>query len=59
MDVIKEFSAENVKYLELRTTPKSVLRNGMTKQNYVEAVIKGYCFIFLTKLGPNFLYFKQ
>ncbi|CAG2214522.1 Adenosine deaminase-like protein A,Adenosine deaminase-like protein [Mytilus edulis] len=39
-DVIHEFAAENVKYLELRSTPREVKATGMTKKGYVEAVIK-------------------
>ncbi|XP_071965194.1 N6-Methyl-AMP deaminase-like [Antedon mediterranea] len=40
-DVIKEFAEENVHYLELRSTPRDVTSTGMTKQSYVEAVLKG------------------
>jgi len=36
-EVIQDFSAENVKYLELRTTPRSF--GNMTERSYVEAVI--------------------
>ncbi|XP_015248989.1 PREDICTED: adenosine deaminase-like protein [Cyprinodon variegatus] len=39
-DVIKEFAADNVKYLELRSTPRAEKDTGLTKKNYVEAVIK-------------------
>ncbi|XP_052766225.1 adenosine deaminase-like protein isoform X1 [Mya arenaria] len=39
-DVIHEFAAENVKYLELRTTPRSEPSTGMTKLSYVESVIR-------------------
>ena len=37
-DVVKEFAADNVKYLELRTTPRNVAR--MTKASYVDSVLK-------------------
>lgn len=37
-DVILEFAADNVVYLELRTTPKAV-PGGMTKKQYIQAVI--------------------
>lgn len=39
-DVIHEFAEENVKYIELRTTPREVNATGMTKESYVESVIK-------------------
>jgi adenosine deaminase len=39
-DVIHEFAAENVKYLELRSTPREVTATGMTKSSYVEAVLR-------------------
>ena len=37
-DVIREFAADGVKYLELRSTPKSL--GSMTKDMYIEAVMK-------------------
>jgi len=37
--VILDFAADNVVYLELRTSPK--VRDGMTKDSYVGAVLKG------------------
>ncbi|CAN6458068.1 unnamed protein product [Victoria cruziana] len=40
-EVVEDFAAENVVYLELRTTPKKNERIGMTKSSYVEAVIEG------------------
>ncbi|XP_033109542.1 adenosine deaminase-like protein isoform X2 [Anneissia japonica] len=39
-DVIKEFANDNVRYLELRSTPRDVPSTGMTKQSYVEAVLQ-------------------
>ncbi|XP_029430710.1 adenosine deaminase-like protein isoform X2 [Rhinatrema bivittatum] len=39
-DVIKEFAADGVKYLELRSTPREE-KTGMTKRMYVEAVLEG------------------
>uniref|UniRef100_A0A3Q2QHS6 N6-Methyl-AMP deaminase n=1 Tax=Fundulus heteroclitus TaxID=8078 RepID=A0A3Q2QHS6_FUNHE len=39
-DVIKEFAADNVKYLELRSTPREEKDTRLTKKSYVEAVIK-------------------
>uniref|UniRef100_A0A1A8GST2 Adenosine deaminase-like n=2 Tax=Nothobranchius korthausae TaxID=1143690 RepID=A0A1A8GST2_9TELE len=39
-DVIKEFSADGVKYLELRSTPREEKATGLTKKSYVETVIK-------------------
>ncbi|WOL06722.1 adenosine deaminase-like protein isoform X1 [Canna indica] len=40
-EVIEDFAAENVVYLELRTTPKKNEAKGMTKRSYMEAVIDG------------------
>eukprot|EP00250_Pteridium_aquilinum_P026506 c33112_g1_i1 orf=44-1195(+) len=40
-EVIEDFAAENVIYLELRTTPKCNPSVGMTKRSYVEAVLAG------------------
>ncbi|CAM5145001.1 unnamed protein product [Eretmochelys imbricata] len=40
-DVIKEFAADGVKYLELRSTPREENGTGMTKRAYVEAVLEG------------------
>ncbi|XP_069621971.1 adenosine deaminase-like protein isoform X1 [Ranitomeya imitator] len=39
-DVIKEFAADGVKYLELRSTPRES-QTGMTKRTYVETVLEG------------------
>ncbi|XP_075995544.1 N6-Methyl-AMP deaminase [Genypterus blacodes] len=39
-DVIKEFAADGVKYLELRSTPREDNNTGLTKRRYVETVIK-------------------
>ncbi|XP_061773708.1 adenosine deaminase-like protein isoform X2 [Nerophis ophidion] len=38
-DVIKEFAADGVKYLELRSTPREETKTGLNKKNYVETVI--------------------
>ncbi|GMY36920.1 N6-mAMP deaminase [Fagus crenata] len=40
-EVIEDFAAENVVYLELRTTPKKNDSIGMTKRSYMEAVMEG------------------
>uniref|UniRef100_A0A5B7A1B6 Putative adenosine/AMP deaminase family protein n=1 Tax=Davidia involucrata TaxID=16924 RepID=A0A5B7A1B6_DAVIN len=40
-EVVEDFAAENVVYLELRTTPKRNDSIGMSKQSYMEAVIEG------------------
>ncbi|KAG6504383.1 hypothetical protein ZIOFF_036716 [Zingiber officinale] len=40
-EVIEDFAAENVVYLELRTTPKQNESKGMTKLSYMKAVING------------------
>ena len=39
-DVIHDFANENVKYLELRTTPRDEPSTGMTKKSYLKSVIK-------------------
>ncbi|GJP49175.1 hypothetical protein CLOM_g8418 [Closterium sp. NIES-68] len=39
--VVEDFAADNVCYLELRTTPKSNPGAGMSKQSYIEAVLAG------------------
>lgn len=39
-DVIKEFAADGVKYLELRSTPREEKSTGLTKRRYVETVLK-------------------
>ncbi|CAJ0586973.1 unnamed protein product, partial [Mesorhabditis spiculigera] len=36
--VLKDFEADGVRYIELRSTPKSI---GMTKKEYIQAVISG------------------
>uniref|UniRef100_A0A8C6VQL6 N6-Methyl-AMP deaminase n=1 Tax=Naja naja TaxID=35670 RepID=A0A8C6VQL6_NAJNA len=40
-DVVREFAADGVKYLELRSTPREEKSSGMTKRTYVEAVLEG------------------
>ncbi|KAK9393830.1 adenosine deaminase-like [Crotalus adamanteus] len=40
-DVIREFAADGVKYLELRSTPREEKSTGMTKRTYLEAVLEG------------------
>ncbi|PIA50659.1 hypothetical protein AQUCO_01200106v1 [Aquilegia coerulea] len=40
-EVIEDFAAENIVYVELRTTPKRNEAKGMTKRSYMEAVIDG------------------
>ncbi|KAM8751107.1 adenosine deaminase-like protein isoform X1 [Acanthopagrus latus] len=39
-DVIKEFAADGVKYLELRSTPREEKDTGLTKKTYVETCLK-------------------
>ncbi|XP_051239060.1 adenosine deaminase-like protein [Dicentrarchus labrax] len=39
-DVIKEFAADGVKYLELRSTPREEKNTGLSKKGYVETIIK-------------------
>ncbi|KAG9341932.1 hypothetical protein JZ751_018249 [Albula glossodonta] len=38
--VIREFAADGVKYLELRSTPREETHTGLTKRRYVEMVIE-------------------
>ncbi|KAL6992745.1 adenosine deaminase [Sarracenia purpurea var. burkii] len=40
-EVVEDFAAENVVYLELRTTPKRNDLRGMSKRSYTEAVLEG------------------
>ncbi|GFP97018.1 adenosine deaminase-like protein [Phtheirospermum japonicum] len=40
-EVIEDFAADNVVYLELRTTPKKNESKGMSKRSYIEAVLEG------------------
>uniref|UniRef100_A0A6J0SVE0 N6-Methyl-AMP deaminase isoform X2 n=1 Tax=Pogona vitticeps TaxID=103695 RepID=A0A6J0SVE0_9SAUR len=40
-DVVREFAADGVKYLELRSTPRDENATGMTKRSYLEAVLEG------------------
>ncbi|XP_057764848.1 N6-mAMP deaminase isoform X2 [Salvia miltiorrhiza] len=40
-EVIEDFAADNVIYLELRTTPKRNDSKGMSKRSYMEAVLEG------------------
>lgn len=40
-EVVEDFAAENVVYLELRTTPKRNDSIGMSKRSYIEAVVEG------------------
>ncbi|XP_058072583.1 N6-mAMP deaminase [Magnolia sinica] len=61
-EVIEDFAAENVVYLELRTTPKKNEAIGMSKRSYMEAVVEGLrtvdavdvCFIPSNESTENF-----
>eukprot|EP00062_Callorhinchus_milii_P010919 gi/632956324/ref/XP_007893901.1/ PREDICTED: adenosine deaminase-like protein isoform X1 [Callorhinchus milii] len=39
-DVVKEFAADGVKYIELRSTPREEKSTGMTKKSYVSSVLE-------------------
>ncbi|XP_051870510.1 adenosine deaminase-like protein [Pristis pectinata] len=39
-EVIKEFAADGVKYLELRSTPREESATGMSKKSYVETILE-------------------
>ncbi|KAJ1979016.1 hypothetical protein H4R34_002989, partial [Dimargaris verticillata] len=38
--VLQDFAQDNVRYLELRTTPRNAPETGMTTRSYVEAVLR-------------------
>lgn len=38
--MIREFRADNVRYLELRTTPRASPSNGMTKRSHIATVVR-------------------
>ncbi|CAI5741384.1 unnamed protein product [Hyaloperonospora brassicae] len=38
-EAVEDFAAENVKYLELRSTPRSLPRDGATRVDYVKEVV--------------------
>lgn len=38
--MIEEFAADNVKYLELRSTPKDIPETGMTRELYINTMIR-------------------
>lgn len=39
-DIIHEFAADNVKYLELRSTPKTIPETGLTPEVYLECMLR-------------------
>ncbi|KAL4125077.1 hypothetical protein KRP22_010610 [Phytophthora ramorum] len=39
IEAVEDFAAENVKYLELRSTPRNLLRDGATRADYVDEVV--------------------
>lgn len=39
-DVIEEFAADGVVYLELRSTPRPIPSTGVTQRSYVETILK-------------------
>ncbi|XP_076886140.1 N6-mAMP deaminase-like [Bidens hawaiensis] len=53
-EVVEDFAAENVVYLELRTTPKRNDSIGMSKRSYMEAVIDGLRSASSSNLDINF-----
>ena len=52
-DVIKDFAADQVRYLELRTTPRHVT-GSMTQRQYLDAVVRA-----IEWVQPNFLFFRS
>lgn len=38
--MLRDFAADGVVYLELRTTPRALPRSGLSKQGYVEAILE-------------------
>ncbi|PKA51768.1 adenosine deaminase [Apostasia shenzhenica] len=55
-EVVEDFAAENVVYLELRTTPKNNIAKGMSKQSYLKAVVDGLKAI--TSVDASFINFS-
>ncbi|KAI3745364.1 hypothetical protein L1987_58475 [Smallanthus sonchifolius] len=53
-EVVEDFAAENVVYLELRTTPKRNDSIGMSKRSYMEAVVDGLRSVSSSNLDINF-----
>lgn len=49
-EVVDDFAADGVLYCELRTTPKRLLSEGITKVSYVDAVLRG---VDAAVCGPN------
>lgn len=43
-NVIREFAEDNVRYLELRTTPKNI-PGKMTKKEYVDTVLEAMMYV--------------
>lgn len=39
-DVIHEYAVDNVKYLELRSTPKEIPNTGLTRELYVSTMLQ-------------------
>ncbi|KAK6173711.1 hypothetical protein SNE40_017117 [Patella caerulea] len=39
-DIIHDFAADNVKYLEIRSTPKDIPQGGLTRKSYLQTMIK-------------------
>ena len=39
-DVIDEFAADGVVYLELRSTPRAIPNSGVTQQTYMETILR-------------------
>ncbi|PWA78807.1 adenosine/AMP deaminase family protein [Artemisia annua] len=52
-EVVEDFAAENVVYLELRTTPKRNDSIGMSKRSYIEAVLEGLRSVSSSSLDIN------
>lgn len=40
LSVLRDFAADGVVYLELRTTPRALPRSGLSKEGYVEAILE-------------------
>ncbi|KAL8268037.1 hypothetical protein R6Q59_001835 [Mikania micrantha] len=53
-EVVEDFAAENVVYLELRTTPKRNDAIGLSKRSYMEAVVDGLRSVSSNNLEINF-----
>ena len=53
--MIKDFRDDNVRYVELRTTPRAVAATGMTKKSYIVSVLTAIKVIYYSIFSVFFL----